>query len=216
MPTTKGTRAIPATVLPTPPALPMVTTTAARTPSAPIFSAIDPAVIAWNTPLVVDTSAAGTNASTATVATMYVPAISTPDAYTARGSVFCGSRTSWLIAETSSSPLNANAICDQKFTVSQFQTGNMLDHVKCVTDPCFIHRIAATPSSASKGKYVDTPPAFCSHLPTFSPMIFSPTATTSMPTETESKNVRFCESAAPFSPIMYALLAALASSNPGK
>src|SRR5256885_1275056 len=88
MPTTKGTRAIPATVLPTPPALPTVTTTAARIPSAPIFSAIDPAVIAWNTPLVVDTSAAGTNASTATVATMYIPAISTPDAYTARGSVF--------------------------------------------------------------------------------------------------------------------------------
>src|SRR6266478_3618604 len=152
MPTTKGTRAIPATVLPTPPALPMVTTTAARTPSAPIFSAIDPAVIAWNTPLVVDTSAAGTNASTATVATMYIPAISTPDAYTARGSVFCGSRTSWLIAETSSSPLNANAICDQKFTVSQFQTGNMFDYVKWVTGPCFAHRIAAIPSSASSGK----------------------------------------------------------------
>ena len=50
----------------------------------------------------------------------------------------------------------------------------------------------------------------------FSPMIFSPTATTSMPTETESKNGRFCESTAPFSPMMYALIAALASNNPGK
>src|SRR6267378_2034444 len=109
MPTTNGTRAIPATVLPTPPALPTVTTTAATIP---------------NTPLVADTSAAGTKANTATVATMYIPAISTPDAYTARGSVLCGLRTSWLIAETSSSPLNANAICDQKFTVSQFHTGN--------------------------------------------------------------------------------------------
>jgi hypothetical protein len=37
-----------------------------------------------------------------------------------------------------------------------------------------------------------------------------------MPTDTESKNVRFCESAAPFSPMIYALIAALASSNPGK
>src|SRR5882762_6966624 len=91
---------------------------------------------------------------------MYIPAIIIPDAYTARGSVFCGLRTSWLIAETSSSPLNANAICDQKFTVSQFQTGNMLARVNCVTDPCFTHRIAAMPSSASSGKYVDTPPAF--------------------------------------------------------
>src|SRR6267143_4174297 len=152
MPTTKGTRAIPATVLPTPPALPTVTTTAARIPNAPIFSAIDPTVIAWNTPLVVDTSAAGTKANTATVATIYIPAISTPDAYTARGSVLCGSRTSWLIAETSSSPLNANAICDQKFTVSQFHTGNMLARVNCVTGPCFTHRIAALASS-NPGKY---------------------------------------------------------------
>jgi len=31
-----------------------------------------------------------------------------------------GSRTSSLIADTNSSPVNANAICDQKFTVSQF------------------------------------------------------------------------------------------------
>src|SRR5437899_2915138 len=84
---------------------------------------------------------------------MYIPAISTPDAYTARGSVFCGLRTSWLIAETSSSPLNANAICDQKFTVSQFQTGNMLAGVKCVTGPCFIQITAAMNSSASSGKY---------------------------------------------------------------
>src|SRR5712671_4486878 len=152
MPTTKGTRAIPATVLPTPPALPTVTTTAARIPSAPILSAIDPAVIAWNTPLVVDTSAAGANASTATVATMYIPAISTPDAYTARGSVFCGLRTSWLIAETSSNPLNANAICDQKFTVSQFQTGNIFDQVKWVTGPCLTQRTTAMHSSASSGK----------------------------------------------------------------
>jgi len=37
--------------------------------------------------------------------------------------------------ETSSNPVNAKAICDQKFTVSQFQVGIMLARVKCVTEP---------------------------------------------------------------------------------
>ena len=40
MPTTKGTRAMPATVLPTPPALPTVTSIAANMPNAPIFNAV--------------------------------------------------------------------------------------------------------------------------------------------------------------------------------
>src|SRR5213078_1707386 len=102
--------------------------------------------------LVVDTSAAGTKASTATVATIYIPAISIPDAYTARGSVFCGLRTSWLIADTSSSPVNANAICDQKFTVSQFHTGIMLDHVNRVTEPCRSHILPASAVSINSGK----------------------------------------------------------------
>jgi len=46
MPTTKGTRAIPATVLPTPPALPTVTNSAASIPTNPIFNAAEPIVIA--------------------------------------------------------------------------------------------------------------------------------------------------------------------------
>src|SRR5260370_36059388 len=114
-----------------------------------------------NRRVVGDTSGAGTHARPPTAPTMYLPVINPPDAYTARGSVFCGLRTSWLSADTSSSPLNANAICDQKFTVSQFQTGNILARVNCVTAPCFTHKIAAMPSSARSGKYVDTPPAFC-------------------------------------------------------
>ena len=51
------------------------------------------------------------------------------------GKVRRGSRISALIAETSSSPVNANAICDQKLTVSQSQVGQMFARVKCVTDP---------------------------------------------------------------------------------
>ena len=39
------------------------------------------------------------------------------------------------MAETSSRPVKAKAICDQKLTVSQFHAGNMLCTVKCVTDP---------------------------------------------------------------------------------
>src|SRR5947209_7175731 len=46
---------------------------------------------------------------------MYIAAISAPAANTARGKVRQGSFTSALIAETSSSPVNANAICDQKY-----------------------------------------------------------------------------------------------------
>src|SRR5207249_8145151 len=48
----------------------------------------------------------------------------------ARGSVRRGSRISALIADTSSSPVNANAICDQKFTVSQLQCGIIFAQVK--------------------------------------------------------------------------------------
>ena len=66
---------------------------------------------------------------------MYISAISAPAPNTARGSVRRGSRTSSLIADTSSSPVNANAICDQKFTVSQFHVGIMFFNVKCVAEP---------------------------------------------------------------------------------
>ena len=66
---------------------------------------------------------------------MYMRAISAPAPNTARGKVRLGSRTSSLMAETSSSPVNANAICDQKLTVSQFQAGSMFWNVKCVAEP---------------------------------------------------------------------------------
>jgi hypothetical protein len=94
-----------------------------------------PTVMAWNTPEVGEASSAGTSTSTATVPAMYMSAINAPAAKTARGSVRRGSRTSALIAETSSSPVNANAICDQKLTVSQFHTGRMFAQVNCVTEP---------------------------------------------------------------------------------
>src|SRR5579864_9717157 len=96
-------------------------------------------------------------------------AISPPEAKIAFGRVRCGSRTSSLIAETSSNPVNANAICDQKFTVSQLQCGIMFDTVKCVTEPCRDHNTPATPHRINRGIYVETPPAFCSHLPMFRP-----------------------------------------------
>src|SRR5260370_17076400 len=105
-----------------------------------------------NRRVVGDTSGAGTHARPPTAPTMYLPVINPPDAYTARGTVFCGLRTSWLIADTSSSPLTANAICDQKFTVSQFQTGNILAGGNCVNAPCFTHNIAPVPRSASRGQ----------------------------------------------------------------
>src|SRR6267143_1895626 len=66
------------------------------------------------------------------------------------------------------------------------------------------------PTSISKGIYVDTPPAFCSHFPTLSPMIFSTTATKSSAKEPTSKNVLSCASAAPPDPARYPLIAALA------
>ena len=100
---------------------------------------------------------------------MYISAISAPEAKIARGNVRCGSRTSSLIAETSSRPVNANAICGQKFTVSQSQCGSIAAHVKCVTDPCRAHSSSATPTIIISGTYVPTPPAFCSHLPMCKP-----------------------------------------------
>src|SRR6059036_3157820 len=54
---------------------------------------------------------------------MYISAITAPAQSAARGSVRLGSRISALIADTSSSPVNANAICDQKFTWA-----NMMPH----------------------------------------------------------------------------------------
>jgi len=39
------------------------------------------------------------------------------------------------MAETSSSPVKAKAICDQKFTVSQFHAGIMFWSVKWVAEP---------------------------------------------------------------------------------
>src|SRR5579864_2548829 len=96
-------------------------------------------------------------------------AVKTPAPITARGKVRRGSLISSLIAETSSNPVKANAICDQKFTVSQLQCGIMFDTVKCVTEPCRDHNTPATPHKINKGIYVETPPAFCSHLPMFRP-----------------------------------------------
>src|SRR5271170_7457626 len=80
--------------------------------------------------------AAETRERIANVPAIYMSAISAPAAKTARGSVRRGSRTSSLIAETSSNPVNAKAICDQKLTVSQFHEGNMLATLKWVTEPC--------------------------------------------------------------------------------
>src|SRR6267154_4080138 len=155
MPTTKGTRAIPATVLPTPPALPTVTSRAASIPTKPIFSAAEPIVIAWNTPLFGSTSAAGTSDSNEKVPIMYIAAINAAAVSAARGRVRRGSRISPLIAETSSRPVNANAICDQKFTVSQFQVGITFAQVNCVTEPFFSQSTVATPIKITSGKYVE-------------------------------------------------------------
>src|SRR6266436_4241933 len=99
----------------------------------------------------VETSAGGTRAITAIVPTIYMTAISTPAANTARGSVLCGSRISWLMAETSSRPVNAKAICDQKFTVSQFHTGKTFVQVRCVAEPCRSHKKPPRATSSTSG-----------------------------------------------------------------
>src|SRR4029077_17892371 len=96
-------------------------------------------------------SAAGTSDNIENVPMTYIAAIRAAAVSAARGSVFLGSRISPLIAETNSSPVNANAICDQKFTVSQFQVGIMFDHVNCVTDPCLSHIAPAMPTRISNG-----------------------------------------------------------------
>ncbi len=94
----------------------------------------------------------GTRDSTDAVPTIYISAISAPAPSAARGSVRLGSRISPLIADTSSSPVNANAICDQKFTVSQFHVGIMLAQVKCVTEPLRMHITPATLVKIRSGK----------------------------------------------------------------
>ena len=119
-----------------------------------------------------------------------------PEPRIARGKVFRGFFTSSLIDETSSSPPNANAICGQKFTVSQFQCGWMLLQVNCVVDPWRYQTHAAATISIIKGTNVPTAPAFCSHLPTRSPMMFMNTATKNSANDPASKNERFCASGA--------------------
>src|SRR5580658_10186474 len=136
MPTTNGIRATPATVVPTPPALPIVTSTAATTPNAPSRRTVDARVIAWNTPLFGSTAAAGNIARSATVPAAYMIAIKTPEPTIAGGNVLRGLRTSSLINEHSSRPVYANAICGQKFTVFQFQVGRIVTQVNCVAEPC--------------------------------------------------------------------------------
>src|ERR1700676_2151120 len=79
IPTTNGTRAIPATVLPTPPAFPTDTNNAASTPTNPTRSAVDPTVIAANTPLLGSICAAGISDNTANVPAMYIAAMRTPE-----------------------------------------------------------------------------------------------------------------------------------------
>ena len=93
----------------------------------------------------------GSIISTATVPAIYISAINAPEAKIARGNVRCGSFTSSLMAETSSSPANAKASCGQKFTVSQFQCGTIAAHVKCVTDPCRNYSSSATPTIIISG-----------------------------------------------------------------
>src|ERR1700688_5013891 len=200
MPTMNGMRATPATVEPTPPAFPTVTSSAAITPTAAILSTVEPSAMAWNTPLFGSTVSLGSIVSTATVPTIYMSAINPPDAKIARGNVRCGFFTSSLIAETSSSPANANASCGQKFTVSQFQCGIIAATVKCVTDPWRDHSSSATPTIIISGTYVPTPPAFCSHLPICKPIMFRNTATNNITNEPTSKNVRFSASHAALEP----------------
>ncbi len=110
----------------------------------------------------------------------------------ARGKVLRGSRTSSLMVETSSNPVNANASCGQKFTESQFHRGHMPAQVKCVTEPCARHIANAMATRISSGRYVHRPPAFCSHLPMRRPMMFRYTAAKRSTNEPASKNVRFC------------------------
>src|SRR6267378_2198539 len=93
----------------------------------------------------------GTRAIPATVLAIYINAMSAPAANTARGRVRRGSRISALIAETSSSPVNANAICDQKLTVSQSQCGSMFATVNFVSDPWPIHDFVDGPRGAHGG-----------------------------------------------------------------
>src|SRR5271156_4453279 len=118
--------------------------------------------------------------------------------------------------DTSSSPLNANAICGQKFTVSQSQCGCMLLQVKCVTEPKRYHTHTAAMISITSGTNVLTAPTFCSHFPTRSPMMFMYTATKNSANEPASKNDRFCASGAYPIPPIYAAIAALANKRAGK
>ena len=53
------------------------------------------------------------------------------------------------------------------------------------------------PASISSGTYVPMPPAFCSHLPMFSPMMFRNTATKSRKNDPTIRNARFCARNAP-------------------
>src|SRR5258708_596660 len=146
-----GTREIPATVVPTPPAFPNVTRNAAIIPRSANFNTPDATVSAWYAPESTYTFVLSRMTRTAHVPAIYITAISKPDIHVARARVRRGSRISSLIADASSSPVNAKAICGQKFTVSQFHTGQMFDQVKWVADPCF-HQIAtAAPISNSSG-----------------------------------------------------------------
>src|SRR6202158_5398299 len=154
-----GIRATPATVEPTPPAFPTVTSSAAITPTAAIRNAVEPCVMAWNTPLFGSTVSLGSIINTATVPAIYIKAINAPEAKIARGNVRCGFSTSSLMADTSSSPAKAKASCGQKFTVPQFQCGSIAADVKCVTEPCRDHSTSATPTIIINGTYVPTTPA---------------------------------------------------------
>src|ERR1700735_1748613 len=125
-----------------------------------------------------------------------------PEPKIARGKVFRGFFTSSLIDDTSSSPANANTICGQKFTVSQFQCGWILLHVNCVTDPCRFQTQAAATISIVNGRNVATAPTFCSHFPTRRPTIFIATATKKSANDPASRNDLFCAKGAyPIPPI---------------
>src|SRR6266702_1268490 len=122
----------------------------------------------------------------------------------ARGKVLRGSFTSSLMAQSSSMPVKANAILDQKLSLSIFggQSGKADFQEKCVTLPRCNTRYVPMPTSISKGTYVETPPAFCSHLPMFRPTKLKPTATARRPKEAQSRYFGLAASQAYFAPPM--------------
>ncbi len=134
-----------------------------------------------------------------------------------RGIVRSGSLISWPMSEVISKPEKAKHIADHRPTVSRRSPrGTIVCGVNGVADPKRANANAPHPISTPAGIHTPRLPAFCSHLPSRSPMMLMPAAIQIPASTNTTEYQRAAPSASHRAPPIAAKFAAPNSRTDGK